>query len=423
METTDRRFEQTDRTNVFEPSHALLPVVGFLGPIGTFLLAVSGLDEIYKLTGLGLIAAFSLLVCIYSYANLRKRDDEHREGSVDLRSPQDKLLALDDAQRFFGASLKLPEMFKLASNRVAEIIPFDASVLFLPGEDPRELRAMFAEGENAVKMFEAVREDTRLAELAFHSGEIEVGEEIEITSPLAEHPALDDFAFAAAIPLLSEGRVFAVFQIYSRSPLRDDDRTAELLGTVGEKLARLLIGSIAFERSLSNALTDQLTGLPNERALLIILESQLAECQRSRNDRPLTVLSIDIRDFASINAEYGHAVGDRVLSFAADRIKAHLRKMDFLARAENDEFLVVLPTATSNVALEVLERIMIGFGELHFQFAKANDVRIELNVGWASFWQDGETAQQLLRAAQRRKQDAKCEEQAALPAFSKEYVN
>lgn len=423
MEATDRRTKQPGRKNVLERSHALLPIVGFLAPIGTFLLAVSRLEEVYKLTGLGLIAAFSLLVCVYSYTNLRKRDDKQEKGSDDSKSPHDELIALDDTRRFFGASLKLSDVFKQASNRVAEIIPFDGSVLFLPDDNRDELRAMFAEGGNAGELCEAVREDTRLAELAFHSGEIELDEIIEITSPLAEYPAADDFAFAAAIPLISEGRVFGVFQIYSRSPQRGDDRTRELLGTVGEKLAPLLMSSISFERSLSNALTDHLTGLPNERAFFMILESQLAECQRSRDDRPLTVLSIDIRGFASVNAEYGHAMGDRVLSFAADRIKAHLRKMDFLARAANDEFLVVLPTATSKVALEVLERIVIGFGEHHFQFANADDARIELNAGWASFWQDGETAQQLLRAAQRRKQDAKCEEQAALPAFSKEYVN
>ena len=273
------------------------------------------------------------MVCVYSYTNLRKRDDGSDSGSLNSKLPHNKLFLLEDAQRFFGAPLKLPEMFKLASDRVAEIIPFDASVLFLPDDDRAELRAVFAEGENADPLREAVREDIALAEMAFHSGEVELGEGFEIASASIEIQALNEFSSAAAIPLSNEGRVFAVFQIYSRSRISNDDHALELLRAVGEKLAPLLIGSITFEPlSISNALTDHLTGLPNERAFYMIIESQLAECQRSRDERPLTVLSIDIREFASVNAEYGHATGDRVLSFAADSIKAHLRKMDFLAR-------------------------------------------------------------------------------------------
>ncbi|MCV5943055.1 GGDEF domain-containing protein, partial [Escherichia coli] len=79
----------------------------------------------------------------------------------------------------------------------------------------------------------------------------------------------------------------------------------------------LFLGSLAYEKSLSSALTDPLTKLPNERAFFLVLENQLAESQRFRDERPLTVLAVDIRDFEEINRDYGHSTGDRVLSFAA----------------------------------------------------------------------------------------------------------
>ncbi len=49
-----------------------------------------------------------------------------------------------------------------------------------------------------------------------------------------------------------------------------------------------MLGSIAYERTQANALTDATTDLPNERAFYLVLENQVAEAQRNRGERPLT---------------------------------------------------------------------------------------------------------------------------------------
>ena len=119
----------------------------------------------------------------------------------------------------------------------------------------------------------------------------------------------------------------------------------------------------------------------------------------------------------------GHAVGDRMLEFAGQRIGEPLRKMDFLARTVNDEFSVILPTASEKIAFEIIERIRSGFQQNEFEIAHGEGVTIALNIGWATFWKDGETADQLVRAAQLRKRQAKSEEPAGVLWFPKEYVN
>ena len=155
----------------------------------------------------------------------------------------------------------------------------------------------------------------------------------------------------------------------------------------------------------------------------MVLENQLAESMRYREERPLTVLTIDIKGFGEVNTKLGHQTGDRILEFAGARIKEQLRKMDFLARTVNDEFAVILPTASEKTAAEIVNRIEAVFAKTPFAFSENEDVKIRLNFGEATFWKDGDTAQQLIRHARLRKQQAKSEEPVGVLWFPKEYVN
>ncbi|MEO6052250.1 MAG: hypothetical protein ABIP78_13095 [Pyrinomonadaceae bacterium] len=72
-----------------------------------------------------------------------------------------------------------------------------------------------------------------------------------------------------------------------------------LFEAVGTRVSPLMLASIAFERSHANGLTDVTTELPNQRAFYLILENQIAEAQRKREDRPLTILAIDIQNLTT----------------------------------------------------------------------------------------------------------------------------
>ncbi len=154
-----------------------------------------------------------------------------------------------------------------------------------------------------------------------------------------------------------------------------------------------------------------------------MLENQLAESVRFREERPLTLLAIDIKNFDEFNRDYGHAAGDRLLSFAAKLIGDQLRKMDFLSRSMHDEYFAVLPTASEKTAFEIIARIRKCFAETPFPVSENESLKIWLNFGWATFWKDGETAQQLTQNAQLRKAQAKSEEPNKVIWFPKEYVN
>ena len=123
----------------------------------------------------------------------------------------------------------------------------------------------------------------------------------------------------------------------------------------------LLLGYLAWRqlkasRSMRElALTDELTRLPNRRAILSYATQQIDDARRSQ--KVLSVLVCDIDYFKRVNDTHGHAIGDVVLQRIAHACQHVLRSEDKLGRTGGEEFLVVLPGATGAVAMDVAERL------------------------------------------------------------------
>lgn len=111
----------------------------------------------------------------------------------------------------------------------------------------------------------------------------------------------------------------------------------------------------SYETSLSMALTDSLTGLYNRRYLEVHLQKLLHKNQQS--NKPLAILMVDIDNFKSVNDTYGHAVGDQILKVFAERLKDGLRSFDLVARMGGEEFVVILPDVSHDLAYIVAERL------------------------------------------------------------------
>ncbi|GAA0888320.1 hypothetical protein GCM10009121_12010 [Rhodanobacter soli] len=110
------------------------------------------------------------------------------------------------------------------------------------------------------------------------------------------------------------------------------------------------------ERQTYLALHDDLTGLPNRRALDRHLETVLARAKR--RGRLVAVGLLDLDDLKPINDRHGHAVGDRLLIEMAGRFQQMLRAGDYAARLGGDEFVLVFEDIESEAEVDgLLERI------------------------------------------------------------------
>ena len=129
------------------------------------------------------------------------------------------------------------------------------------------------------------------------------------------------------------------------------------VAALGCLLAALVRTAVTFQqvRSLHEmrrqAETDDLTGLPNRRALLHRLD------QHVRSGRPAALLLLDLDGFKSVNDGLGHQAGDQLLQELGGRIRPALRPSDVLARLGGDEFAALLPGVTAEDAHECALRI------------------------------------------------------------------
>jgi diguanylate cyclase (GGDEF)-like protein len=90
----------------------------------------------------------------------------------------------------------------------------------------------------------------------------------------------------------------------------------------------------------TQALADPLTGLANRRAFTRDIEEGVARVRRT--GEPLSLITIDVDHFKSINDAWGHAAGDNALRTLADAIRTVVRRSDVVARLGGDEFVVLL---------------------------------------------------------------------------------
>lgn len=102
----------------------------------------------------------------------------------------------------------------------------------------------------------------------------------------------------------------------------------------------------------SLALTDELTGIANRRAMLQAAEEILSA------GRLLSVVMFDLDHFKQINDTYGHLVGDQVLISVAACLKENTRVGDVIARYGGDEFVLLLPDTDEESARMIAERVL-----------------------------------------------------------------
>jgi diguanylate cyclase (GGDEF)-like protein len=140
------------------------------------------------------------------------------------------------------------------------------------------------------------------------------------------------------------------------------DRRANTLQTAVILLSLLLLGLLTTmvlrqrrgaRRMHALAMTDELTGMPNRRALLTRLEAALGR----EDESPCAILIIDIDHFKSINDRHGHPAGDETLRVFTSRLRSTVTAPAFLGRLGGEEFVVILPNTGLPDACRIADQI------------------------------------------------------------------
>lgn len=124
-------------------------------------------------------------------------------------------------------------------------------------------------------------------------------------------------------------------------------------------LSVLLIAHFTFNsyqrRLLLMATTDKLSGLLNRQAFEPILESHIQSSKRKNNS--LSLILLDIDNFKSVNDNFGHLTGDKIIKQVSNICQAHSRESDAVCRWGGEEFLLMLPDTDITAAIAIAQRI------------------------------------------------------------------
>lgn len=170
----------------------------------------------------------------------------------------------------------------------------------------------------------------------------------------------------AAVPLLMHDETWGILGFLHFGNHVWVPAEINALQAVASMLVQLQARIDAEEQTVFNAMHDDLTGLPNRRALIAELSSRIEE------KRATAVMIIDLDRFKVMNDFLGHASGDRLLVTIADRLRSSIRAHDYAARLGGDEFVFLVDQintemeimATAYRLLEVIAEAV----DIHGQF-------------------------------------------------------
>ena len=176
----------------------------------------------------------------------------------------------------------------------------------------------------------------------------------------------------------------------------DRQRRAEQTLRLQEELA---INERLRQQLEEAAVRDSLTGLFNRRFLDALLEREVATAVRNRQE--LCLMIFDIDHFKRLNDTYGHLVGDEVLRQLGAFLQKTSRQSDIVCRYGGEEFVAVLPNANPADILQRAQSLLADVRGMAILYQGA-EYHITISAGISAYPYDGDTPDELLRAADAR---------------------
>jgi diguanylate cyclase (GGDEF)-like protein len=142
---------------------------------------------------------------------------------------------------------------------------------------------------------------------------------------------------------------------------------------------------------------DELTGLFNRRHFYEVARMEVDKARISR--QPLAVVLLDLDGLKLINDEYGHRVGDAVLSGLGKVIATHTRGNDVPARLGGDEFGIVMPSTDKRGAFALARRLWQALESAPMHEEGERALYVTVSIGLAGYPWGGESVEEMIQWA------------------------
>lgn len=217
-------------------------------------------------------------------------------------------------------------------------------------------------------------------------------------------------AFTASMMSLSTYFIYILISYYA---LRFENLWLELIYPLIFSIAaftlayigKYLIKSRDFEQQYKLATTDGLTELYNHRYFQEQIRMQVEQAKRYNNNFSLIIIDIDF--FKKFNDTFGHQSGDAVLRQVAQTLKKNVRATDIVCRYGGEEMSIILPNTIKEEAYTTAEKICSRVAGRKFKLVGDKETNVTISLGVSTYPFDGDTAQKIIEAADKKLYEAK----------------
>jgi diguanylate cyclase (GGDEF)-like protein len=312
---------------------------------------VVDLSVVLLVTLVLLVVAFFLLTL--SLMRIRGTTRELQSALDDESGARDRAALLLAIASAVNSSLALEEVLNVALTHAGRILGAVAGAMYLvrPGKAEMQREASYNLTSRARGSVRHVDEEPLRSVLAaMRPLVVKIDERSSPGLEAGGHPQ-----HALVVPIHRSGHLMGAMELYLTEWRELTDDQADLLNGVASQASIAIRHAQLFQAQEENALTDELTKLPNRRALA---QRFLQEMQRARRHRKaIAFLMIDLDHFKLVNDTYGHLNGDAVLAELASIISTGARESDVCARYGGEEFAMILHETTEPGARTLAERI------------------------------------------------------------------
>jgi len=313
-----------------------------------------------------------------------------------------QMTALNQLSLAINEGLGMDRLLPTLHQQCKKIAPIDIFSVTLYDHTTRQSRIVFFDDGGQIQSLPSV---PFYPAARLNDSIIATRQTLYIPDSLAVDQAADQPAYLSGgeqahtflgVPLVQRDQVVGVITAQSYAINAFTPQQIDLFEMFAVQAAIVVQNSRLYEQVQTLATTDELTRLPNRRALFEKGGYELMRAQRFNH--PLSVVMLDIDHFKKVNDQFGHAAGDLVLRQIAESFQGSLRTIDLPARYGGEEFVVLLPETSELLAAQIAERLRSQIANLPISIS-GERLRVTVSLGVASSVQENLDFSRLISCA------------------------
>lgn len=284
------------------------------------------------------------------------------------------------------------EAYEIISRMVTQLLPGVDGAIGIISNSRNLVETVLTWGDNAGLLPTFSPEDCwglRRGRIHLHTG-------LDDSEPMCRHLTSTPGS-SLCVPMVIHGETLGVLTLRSAQAAGITDSERRAARAMAEQIAMALANLRLQEALRVQSIRDPVTGLYNRRYLEESLEREISRARRQH--QPLAIVMIDIDHFKHFNDTYGHEAGDAILAEVGKLLISEVRADDIPCRYGGEEFCLVMPGATLDVAQARAESLRLAVKSLRVNARGQTLGPITLSAGVACFPTHGLSSAAVVNAA------------------------